>query len=100
MRPLILSWAGLLMLLALTAGLAYLPLGAAEMPVALAIAVAMAVTIMLVCMKVATAPRLATIFAVGGLCWFLVLLSLGSVDYHTRTTLPVAGAIRPNWNEQ
>jgi cytochrome c oxidase subunit IV len=95
MRPLLLGWAGLLVLLALTAGLAYLPLGAAAMPAALIIAMAMAMTIALFCMKLATAPRLAAIFAAGGICWFLVLLALGSVDYSTRTILPVAGTIHP-----
>jgi caa(3)-type oxidase subunit IV len=96
MRPLAIRWLFLLLLLAVTAGLAYLPLGRAAMPVALAIAFAMAATIGLACMRLGAAPRLAAIFVVGGLCWFAVLLVLGGMDYGTRTILPIAGAIHPD----
>jgi cytochrome c oxidase subunit IV len=96
MKALVLRWLALLMLLGLTCGAAYLPLGRAAMPVALIIAFVMAATIVLVCMRLGSASRLAAIFAIGAICWILVLFTLGGVDYETRTTLPVAGAIHPD----
>jgi cytochrome c oxidase subunit IV len=96
MKTLMLRWALLLVLITVTVGLALLPIGAAAVPAALIIAFAMAAVIVLACMHLASAPRLAAIFAIAGLCWFAVLLGLGSVDYRTRTTLPVAGHIVPS----
>jgi cytochrome c oxidase subunit 4 len=95
MKRLALRWLGLLLLLGASVGLAFLPLGAAGMPAALIIAFAMATTVALVCMRLGSAPRLAAIFAIAGICWFLVLLTLGGLDYATRTTVPVDGMIHP-----
>ncbi|HEV2673241.1 MAG TPA: hypothetical protein VGV37_01785 [Aliidongia sp.] len=96
MKALALRWLLLLALLAATLGLAYLPLGPAAMPAALIVAFAMAAMIALTCMRLASAPRLAAIFAISGLCWILVLVTLGGADYVTRTILPVAGAMHPD----
>jgi cytochrome c oxidase subunit 4 len=91
MRLLFIRRLALSLLLALKIGLAYLPLGRANMAAALIIAFAMAAVVALTCMRLATAPRLAAIFAFAGICWFAVLLTLGGIDYQTRTIFPVGG---------
>lgn len=92
MRTLLLRGLAMLPLLALTIGLAQLSLGPANMMAALIIAFAMAAIIALTCMRLASAPRPAAIFAIAGICWFMALLILGGIDYGTRTIIPVAAA--------
>jgi caa(3)-type oxidase subunit IV len=91
LRRLALAWAVLMLLIGATLGLTYLPLGALHMPAALLIAFAMAATLAAVCMRLAKAPSLSFIFAIGGIAWFAVLLVLGETDYRTRpVTVPEA----------
>lgn len=85
-RPLWLSWAALLVLLAATTGLAFVPLGALNLPVSLAIAVAKALVILAVFMELAKASQLTRVFAVAGFFWLGILLGLPAVDYLTRRT--------------
>ena len=93
-RPLLIGWAGLLALLGAQIGLAFLPLGRAHLPIALGVAVTMAAIVAWLFMELAKAPRLARIFAYGGLFWVLALFALGGSDYATRawnraTEIPV-----------
>ena len=87
-RALILGWLGLIALLAVQIGLAYLPLGRAHLWFALGVSTAMATIVVWVFMELAKAPRLALIFAYGGLFWVMVLFTLGGTDYATRTETP------------
>lgn len=44
-------------------------------------------------MRIARAPALAAIFAIGGLFWLSILLALGSLDSFTRTNFPVGDTL-------
>jgi len=97
LRPLLLGWVGLLALLGLQVGLAFLPLGQAHLYFALCVSVAMATIIAWIFMELAKAPHLARIFAYGGLFWVMVLFTLGGSDYLTRawnrvTEIPAVSA--------
>lgn len=83
-RPLLLGWIGLLALLGVQVGLAFLPLGGAHLYFALGISVAMATIVAWIFMELASAPDLARIFAYAGLFWVMVLFALGGSDYATR----------------
>ncbi len=87
-RPLLLGWLGLMVLLGVQMALAWLPLGAAHLYFALGISVAMATIVVWVFMELAKAPALARIFAYAGLFWVAVMVALGGADYATRTQNP------------
>ena len=87
-RSLVWAWLGLLLLLAATLGLAYLPLGSGNIVVSLAIATAKAVIVAIVFMKLARGPSLTWIFAGAGLFWLMLLIGLSATDYATRTGFP------------
>jgi len=82
------AWIGLVLLLALTLGMAFVPLGQANIAVALAIGTAKAVVVLLVFMKLARSPPLTWIFAGAGLFWLALLFGLSFTDYATRTGFP------------
>lgn len=88
LRHLALAWVGLLLLLALTLGMAYVPLGRENIAVALAIGTAKAVIVLLVFMKLVRSPPLTWIFAGAGLFWLALLFGLSFTDYATRTGFP------------
>jgi len=80
----------LLMLgLAATVGVAYLPHGPWSLPGALAIAFGKAALVVLVFMHVRYAPHLTWIAVFAGLVWLAILLALVAADYVTRDWLPV-----------
>ena len=83
-RAPLLGWVGLLALLGVQIGLAFLPLGQAHLYFALGVAVAMATVVAWIFMELASAPHLARIFAYAGLFWVMVLFALGGSDYATR----------------
>jgi cytochrome c oxidase subunit IV len=83
-----LAWIGLVLLLALTLGMAYIPLGRGNIAVALAIGIAKAVIVLLVFMKLARSPPLTWIFAGAGLFWLALLFGPTFPDYATRTGFP------------
>ncbi|PYD48557.1 hypothetical protein C3920_03945 [Novacetimonas pomaceti] len=58
-----------------------------------ACAVLMGLVIIFGFMRIAQAPPLAAIFALGGLFWLVILLSLGSLDSFTRTNFAVGSAM-------
>ena len=89
-RPIILAWIGLVMLLALTLGMAFVSLGKGNIAVALAIGAAKALIVVFVFMELARGHRLKLIFAGAGLFWLAILFALSFTDYATRTGFPPA----------
>jgi cytochrome c oxidase subunit 4 len=91
MRSLVLTWLALLALLALTVGSAYVPMGALNSVINLAIAAVKAALIAAVFMRLyeggATAPRLVIAVAIGTLT---LLVGLSGSDYATRGLAPSA----------
>jgi cytochrome c oxidase subunit 4 len=70
-----------------TVGAAYLPLGRANVLVALAIAFAKATLVVLYFMHVLYSPKLTWIGIFAGLVWLAILLSLVAADYMSRDWL-------------
>jgi cytochrome c oxidase subunit IV len=85
---LLLSWAGLLALLALTVVLAYQPLGRLNTVVALAIASLKVLIIAAIFMELREQRPLVFAFAAAGLFWLAILLWLGSIDFFSRPEFP------------
>jgi cytochrome c oxidase subunit 4 len=78
----------LLVLTALTTGMAYVPLGPFNDFVALLIAVSKATLVVLFFMNVKHSSRLTWAFAIAGFCWLALLLGLSATDYFTRAWIP------------
>ena len=78
------TWAALLLLLALTAGMAYVPLGPGNVAVSVGIGAVKAVLIAVLFMNLRWAPGLLRLTAVTGLFWLTVLFSLTFSDFLTR----------------
>ena len=78
-------WAALILLLALTTGLAFVPLGAAQLGVSLAIAVIKALLVLLLFMELKGSSGLVRVFAAAGFFWLLIMIGLTSADYTHRT---------------
>ncbi len=76
--------AGLMVLLAVTVGVALLHLGPFNVLVALAIAVTKAVLVVLYFMHVKYNSRLTWVFASGGVLWLLIMLLLTMGDFLAR----------------
>ena len=87
-RTYITVWAGLLILLGLTVGAAYIPLGPFNTITAVSIAVTKAVIIGLYFMHLRYSPRLMWVFAGAGFFWLLILFTLALGDYMTRSLMP------------
>ncbi|MEX0618970.1 MAG: cytochrome C oxidase subunit IV family protein [Pseudohongiellaceae bacterium] len=85
MRSLIVTYVSLLGLLALTAGLSFIPMGMGNLIANLGIAVAKVVLIALVFMQLRSADSLTRTAAVTGLVWLALLFWLTLNDYLTRT---------------
>jgi cytochrome c oxidase subunit 4 len=81
-------WIGLLVLLALTVGAAYVPLGEFNTVTAVSIAVIKAVIIALYFMHLRYSPRLTWVFAGAGFFWLLILFTFALGDYATRSWMP------------
>jgi cytochrome c oxidase subunit 4 len=79
-----LCWAGLMLLLASTTAIAFLPLGRFNAFVALAIAACKALLVLIVFMELKRSSGLVRAFAAAGFFWLLILLTLTSADYLTR----------------
>lgn len=82
-RPL-LAWAALCLLLTITVAVAYVPLGALNLVVSLAIAAAKVLIIALVFMELVRASSLLRLAAMTGIFWLLFLFVLMFADYLTR----------------
>jgi cytochrome c oxidase subunit IV len=84
------SWIGLALLLALTLGMAFIPLGTGNIVAALAFAAAKAIIVLLVFMELTRGHSLKLIFAGAGLFWLIIMFGLSFTDYTTRTGFPAA----------
>ena len=80
----VLVWIGLLILLALTLGSAYLPLGWLNGVVNLAIAVAKALLVMTFFMHLRSSHYVLRIAAAAGFFWLAILIGLSLSDFLTR----------------
>jgi cytochrome c oxidase subunit 4 len=87
-RILLLSWVALLMLLSLTVALAYVPLGALNVVLALAIAATKGTIVAAIFMALRGERRLTIVFAAAGFYWLLIMFWLTFADYTTRTDFP------------
>ena len=83
-RALVLSWLGLMALLAITVTLAYLPLGSANTVIALSVATLKALLIAAVFMELRERGGIMIAFAGAGFFWLAILLWLAFADYVTR----------------
>ena len=81
-------WAALLVLLAATVVLAYVPLGPAHVVISTGIAFAKAVLIVLFFTHVKYKHRLITVYVCAGFFWLSILFSIALGDYMTRSWLP------------
>ena len=77
-------WLVLLVLLVLTTGSSYLALGAANMPINMAISVAKAALIVLFFMNVKSSSILVRLASVAGLFWLSFMFALTASDYLAR----------------
>jgi cytochrome c oxidase subunit IV len=84
-RRILACWAALLCLLALTTGLAFVPLGTGNLFVALAIAVCKAGLVLLFFMELKFSSALVRVFAGAGFFWLLIMIALTTADYTHRT---------------
>ncbi|MBO9602765.1 MAG: cytochrome C oxidase subunit IV family protein [Novosphingobium sp.] len=83
-RRLLLAWIGLIALLALTVGLAFLPLGAAKPAAAYLIATAKAALVLWYFMELRREGGLPRLAAGAGFVWLSVLLVLTAADFLSR----------------
>lgn len=87
-RPLVITWAALLALLAISAGSALLPLGWFNTAIGLVIAAVKALLVVIVFMRLRTAHALLRIAAVTGVVTMALLFILSGADYATRELAP------------
>ena len=80
----VLTWVALIALLALTVGLAFLPLGPFRSLVAYAIATAKAALVLWFFMEMRREGGIPRLAAAAGFVWISVLLILSSADFLTR----------------
>jgi len=83
-RHLLLAWGALLVLLALTLGSAFVPMGPWNGVVNYAVAFAKATIVMIVFMHATCSGGFVRLLALTGLVWLLIMGTLGLSDYGTR----------------
>ena len=91
-RAIVLSWAGLMALLATTVFAAYFPLGAFNTVTALVIATGKAFLVAAIFMELRQRGGLIIAFAAAGFFWLGIMLWLAMADYLTR---PPAASLQP-----
>jgi caa(3)-type oxidase, subunit IV len=77
-------FAALIVLTALTTGIAFIDLGPLNTPVALAIAIAKATLVVLYFMHVRHSPKLTMVIIIASILWLGVLFALTLADYLSR----------------
>lgn len=82
-------WLALMVLLALTTGLAFVPLGSANLFISLGIAVAKALLVLLFFMELKASSSLIRAAAAAGFFWLAIMIALTSADYTHRTDVRV-----------
>jgi cytochrome c oxidase subunit 4 len=90
-RTNVLVFIALLVLLVMTVGAAYLPLGVMHVPVAMTIATIKAVLIVLFFMHLLHSHRLMMVVAVGSFLWLAIMVVLTLNDYLSRGILDIPG---------
>ncbi|HXU67588.1 MAG TPA: cytochrome C oxidase subunit IV family protein, partial [Casimicrobiaceae bacterium] len=83
-RTYVLVWVALMILLTLTLGSAYIPLGSLNTVINLGIAVAKALLVMLFFMHLRSGHPVLRIFASAGFFWLALLIGLSLTDFLTR----------------
>lgn len=83
-RPYLLTWIALLLLLALTTGSSFVAMGPFNLVVNLAIALAKALLVVFFFMHVRSGSPMTRIAAVAGLLWLALLAGLSLTDYLAR----------------
>ncbi|HEU4696809.1 MAG TPA: cytochrome C oxidase subunit IV family protein [Sphingomicrobium sp.] len=78
-------WLALMVLLALTTALAFVPLGSANLFVSLAIAAAKALLVLIVFMELKASSSLIRAAAAAGFFWLMIMIALTTADYTHRT---------------
>jgi cytochrome c oxidase subunit 4 len=81
-------WIGLMLLLALTTTVAFVPLGSANLFISLGIATVKAVLVLIFFMELRTSAGLVRAFAAAGFFWLMILLALTLSDYSHRVDVP------------
>ena len=84
LRPHLVPFLCLLLLLTLTAGAAWLPLGAVNLPLSLAIAALKTALVVFFFMELKKENTLIRLTAFLGIMWLLIFLMLALTDYFTR----------------
>jgi cytochrome c oxidase subunit 4 len=81
----------LLLLLMVTVGAAYVPLGPLNFPIAMTIAATKAVLIVLFFMHALHSHRFVFVICVASLLWLAIMMALTLADYHSRGWLDIPG---------
>lgn len=81
-------WLGLMVLLALTTTLAFVPLGSANIFISLAIATVKAILVLVFFMELRSSAGLVRAFAMAGFFWLMILFALTLSDYSHRVDVP------------
>ena len=84
LRPLLLIWAGLLALLAITIAVSFAPIGPMKPVANMAIAMVKAWLILWVFMHLRERGGLLRVFALGALAWLAALMAMAVTDILTR----------------
>jgi len=82
-------WLALMMLLALTTALAFVPLGSANLFISLGFAAAKALLVLIVFMELKTGSSLIRTAAAAGFFWLAIMIALTTADYTHRTDVRV-----------
>ena len=82
-------WLALMVLLALTTVLAFVPLGSANLFISLGIAVAKALLVLIIFMELKASSSLIRAAAAAGFFWLAIMIALTSADYTHRTDVRV-----------
>ena len=90
-RTNVMVFVALLVLLVMTVGAAYLPLGILHVPVAMTIAAIKAVLIVLFFMHLLHSHKLMMVVSVASLLWLAIMVVLTLNDYLTRGVLDIPG---------
>jgi caa(3)-type oxidase subunit IV len=88
-RPYVIGWLVLLLLLGLSAGSAYLPIGAFHPAVNFGVAATQCAIIFVLFMQLRGRPSLNWLVAAAGFFWLSFLFVLAGVDYATRAGFPL-----------
>jgi cytochrome c oxidase subunit 4 len=82
-------WLALMLLLALTTALAFVPLGGANLVVSLVIAAAKALIVLVMFMELKGSSSLIRAVAAAGFFWLMIMIALTTADYTHRTDVRV-----------